>query len=325
MHTQLSSPFFSQNAHEFSTSRHITQTHRARQTHLDAQASADLTVVTDEGDTVTLSASSALQASHTTYDARGRVQGQRFAAHAANQEFTFADDVAFAVQGDLNAEELADIRSLVGNIEELATDFFSGDFDFAGLEKLDFEHFDTLAGFNATLAFTRKVSVAQVVETTSNRPQTSSRPQTETAARPALAGKRLGQLIDDLSDATQRLQAVSEKIARNVPTLLDEILSSLAERQQFDAPKRTLATRVAQEVTERLDTPTSSEPRSAPEPEFPTAEVPDAAAQPAVLEDKPFPTTEGQTPRDTPQGQRLFFTHTALTQSRFQLHVRQSA
>ena len=318
MHTQLSSPLFSRGLHDFSASRHIAHTHRARQTQLDAQASTDLTVVTDEGDTVTLSASSTLQASHMTYDARGRMQGQRFAAHAASRELTFADDVGFAIQGDLNAEELTDIRSLVSSIEELATDFFSGDFALTDLEELDLEHFDALAGFDATLAFTRQVSVAQAVETT------SSRPQVEATALPSQASKRLDQFTDDLSKATQRLQAVSEKIARKVPTLLGEILSSLAERQRFDARKRALATRVAQEVTERLTTPTSSEPSSTPQPALPPADTLDATAQPNVLQDALPPATEVRTSQGAPEGQRLFFTHTTLTQSRFQLHVRQS-
>jgi uncharacterized lipoprotein YajG len=62
---------------------------------VDVQASAGISMVTADGDKVTLNASSSLHASLQTYDYLGRTQGQTVAARG--KEFQLATSCVYAV------------------------------------------------------------------------------------------------------------------------------------------------------------------------------------------------------------------------------------
>lgn len=107
----------------FSATPSSTQTKQSSFQQVAAQAQqAQITLVTDEGDIVTLS--------------RSGVQAQAVSTAQPNtpvgygQQYTIAslniDSLSVAVQGDLSEEELADIKRLVGDLVDIATNFFSG-------------------------------------------------------------------------------------------------------------------------------------------------------------------------------------------------------
>lgn len=233
--------------HDLSIFKDGPHTSRTRQVDTRAQANADLTVVTAEGDKVTLSASSDLQTAYASYDAQGRVHGQSFDVHAAALDVTVTDAFAVSVKGDLNDQELADLHHLLSDIEAIATGFFAGDLDDDLLQDLDIGDFNTLSSFDATLELTQHVSTAQLLSTTGGRHDTgSSGGKTITAASTE-------RLIDEIMQTVQGAKAATGQFAGKMPELLSQLFTKLAEQHDFDAAKRQLATDIPLQVAERLD------------------------------------------------------------------------
>jgi hypothetical protein len=76
----------------------------------ETHTSADITLVTAEGDKVTLSTDAMLQAAYTRYDARGRLRGYGLEWHAETFQLASANDISLQIEGDLNDAERADIE-----------------------------------------------------------------------------------------------------------------------------------------------------------------------------------------------------------------------
>lgn len=111
-------------------------------------ADIQLQIRTDEGDTVTLTIHSEQDQTSVTYRARGRDdQGRRTSGLQAFQS-TQSSQVDMQVEGSLNAEELADVKELVGRVQRAVQGFFADGGD-VSLESLGTgeEGIESLAGF----------------------------------------------------------------------------------------------------------------------------------------------------------------------------------
>lgn len=87
----------------------------------------DLTITTAEGDTVTINLASALTIKAGTYSRQAVENGQRTSTQTAYLAYSDSQDMTIAVDGDLNAEELADIREAMAAIGGMIEDFLAGD------------------------------------------------------------------------------------------------------------------------------------------------------------------------------------------------------
>jgi hypothetical protein len=222
---------------DLSTFRDAPQAARTRQIDTRTQVSADLTVVTVEGDRVTLAADSALQASYTSYDARGRVRGQSLNIHAEALAATAADRIAVTVEGNLNEQELADIQHLLSSIEGIATDFFAGAPAQELVQTLDLRDFSALASFNATWELTHQVRIEQLVSTTGGR----RRPEILAAA--TLPTVQTTRLLDALTQTVQGVQAATGRFASQRPALLNQLLAILTAGPNSQADQHALASK----------------------------------------------------------------------------------
>jgi hypothetical protein len=235
MFTIPSSLLASSGFQDLSTFRDAPQTARARQVDTRTQVSADLTVVTTEGDRVTLAADSALQASYTSYDARGRIRGQSFNIYAEALEATAADHIAVSVEGNLNEQELVDMQHLLSSIAGIATDFFAGAPDQELVQTLDLRDLSTLASFNATLELTHQVRTEQLISTAGSR----RRPELPAVA--TLPTVQITPLLDALTQTVQGVQAATGRFASQRPAGLSQLLAILSAEPNSQADRRALA------------------------------------------------------------------------------------
>ncbi|HET9129902.1 MAG TPA: hypothetical protein VFO86_03080, partial [Terriglobia bacterium] len=150
---------------------------------------ADITIVTAEGDTVTLSASRSVELSLATYNAQGKVGDSSAAVSGVSAELQRSSDFSITVDGDLNKEELKEIRTAFRTIQKAATDVLKGHDERAAARTAKLGDLDQIASIDADLEFNREVSVTQVSaksETTS-APETSEVPATTTVSSPVPA------------------------------------------------------------------------------------------------------------------------------------------
>jgi len=115
---------------------------------------ADITIVTAEGDTVTLSSSKAAELLFATYNAQGQVGG--------SAELHRSSTFSMSVEGDLNREELKDIRRAIRTIQKAANDVLRGHEEKAASRTARLANLDQIASIDADLEFHREVSVTQV-------------------------------------------------------------------------------------------------------------------------------------------------------------------
>jgi len=131
----------------------------------ETHTSTDITLVTAEGDKVTLSTDAVRQATYTRYDAHGRLRGYGLERHAETFQMASANDISLQIEGDLNDAERADIQQALGTIEQFAADFFDGKGDEAPNQLFKLGNLNTLRNIDATLEFSQSLTVSQQTET----------------------------------------------------------------------------------------------------------------------------------------------------------------
>jgi len=161
---------------------------QATQVKVSQSQTADITIVTAEGDTVTLSANRSAELSFTTYNAQGQAGDSSGAISAASAEFRRSSDFSITVDGDLNKEELKEIRTAIRTIQKAANDVLKGHEEKAAAQTAKLAGLDQIASIDADLEFNREVSVTQVTAQSDTADvQTTQAPTTAVAPTPVTA------------------------------------------------------------------------------------------------------------------------------------------
>ncbi len=125
------------------------------------QQNADVTIVTAEGDKVTLSSGSQAQATYATYEEL-RYMGGHFAwFRDETLGLEVSREYSILVEGDLNKTELRDIGKAIRTIEKIMRDFLSGDIDHAAGKAMKISRLESISTLEASLQFERSLSVDQ--------------------------------------------------------------------------------------------------------------------------------------------------------------------
>jgi len=167
------------------------------------QESKDITLTTEEGDTVTISALDEFKASYMSYDYTGSVKGGTTSVNS--QEFTAAtnNSLQISVQGDLNEEEKNDVAEILGKLDEIMTSLVKGDIE--SVLKGTFglmDEADTINSIDAVLQFHQQISMEQQTMT-----QMTGQPP-----KPADSGKENGNGNDPILSAANLVAKISNQV-----------------------------------------------------------------------------------------------------------------
>jgi len=124
---------------------------------------ADVTLVTAEGDKVTLSSGSQAQMTYATYEDLRYTRGCFAEFHSETFGLEVSREYSILVDGDLNEKELRDIRKAVRAIEKIMRDFLSGDIAHAAAKAMKISQLESISSLDASLQFERSLSVEQQV------------------------------------------------------------------------------------------------------------------------------------------------------------------
>jgi hypothetical protein len=221
-----------------------------------------LSLTTAEGDRVTLSD---LSMSYQQTQGVGWVTPASSGMNVSSSSMT-AETMGFSVQGDLNAQELADINRLVGELTSIASTFFSGDYENAMTQAMDFGDL----GLGSVSSLAAAFSSQTVTETRI----------TSQSSLPAMADLQdlYRQLETDRTDARDYaalLEARWQQILKALDEKKKEELDGLFARRMEPLPV------VAQDLDAGAVAPASpEEPPAVPR----KAEAPDLPAVPASEE-----------------------------------------
>jgi hypothetical protein len=123
--------------------------------------SMDLVFYTQEGDRVTLSSSAQVDAAYTTYEGMARAGGIMARQEGEAFQMTAGTQFSLSVQGDLSAQEMADIKKAVGVMDNIMNDLISGNYDGLVKKAGSLGQLDSLQSLSADLHYQRQIAYQQ--------------------------------------------------------------------------------------------------------------------------------------------------------------------
>ncbi|MDC4202947.1 MAG: hypothetical protein MPW14_14340 [Candidatus Manganitrophus sp.] len=158
---------------------------------MKTKTSAEISILTDEGDVVTISGASSMKAKYLRYDSQGRSVGGE-AESAKVLRISVRQRFSISIQGDLSEEERADIDRLLGVIEDTFLGALDGNSDTTDPQRPSAD-LGSLASVSASFKYSAKISAfARIVpgdETAATPPAEAA---TDGASPPAVGGEDTG-------------------------------------------------------------------------------------------------------------------------------------
>jgi hypothetical protein len=154
----------------------------ALQTSSETRAEIDIT--TKDGDTVTISLASDVEAGYAYYRRTGPGAGSEVEARALVA--SASQELQITVQGSLDEQELADIAKLVKQLGQAIRSFVRGDTTASARQALDVQARDSLSGFSLELAHSDSLTLIGANAETKTGPAGTVRFEEPAAQRPSL-------------------------------------------------------------------------------------------------------------------------------------------
>ena len=215
------------------------------------QKSADIDLLTAEGDRVTISVNSLFEESYTGYNSRGDMNGMMTRTQMETLSSFSSTEMLITLEGDLNEEELADIHKVLGNIQSLADDFFAGEIDEALAKAIQLGDLGSVVDLQASLQHTHSISIEQqYMAKITDIP--SELHETLTEKERPITGNSVKKLIDEMTKAVQKSKVKPGKMAKALPRFIDHLFDKRMVENDPDGPKQHLAKLIKSELLQKL-------------------------------------------------------------------------
>lgn len=242
--------------------------------------SGRLAVTTAEGDRITFTADLATDfrsGSHISQVADDRTMGK---IEATYTHYAVQRDFGLAVEGDLNKEELHDLKILFGNIATIFRGFFQGEDEVARAHTTKlaegFRGMDSLSGLDLSVDVVRSVVVAAASHITSGgapaavaaipQPSNGTTAPTPSSGLPdgthltvPVKDTHLASLIQQVLDALKDAKVELEKVRAYLPDFFEKLRDDLVKELQDEREiKPKDQGHLLPQVSDEVDSPTSS-------------------------------------------------------------------
>jgi hypothetical protein len=189
---------------------------------LDAGSSTttDLTVLTADGDRVTLSQKSTANVAYADYNYLSRRGGQATSYREQSFEVDLQSQFQVAVEGDLNQQERADLERLVKKIEKVVRKFLKGDVEGALAKALQIKNLGSLSSVDLSVEHTESLTVAR-----RQTVQVSDSAASEEADDPAPTS--VADLIRQIVKAVKDSGIESRKLQTRLPASIANLFRTL--------------------------------------------------------------------------------------------------
>jgi hypothetical protein len=216
-------------------------------TAVNREQSADLTIVTKEGDRLTLSADSSFEAAHATYNRNAEVNGTDLESRVRLRALKVEREISITVEGDLNDEEKKEIKKVLREIFKMMKNVLTGHGAKPAVSDLKNIELDTLAAVEAKIEVRK--SVLQATHVSAGSATKTSIPIGESARESDPLDTIIGRMADAVRDSKLERDKFLNYFDRNPSRMADEII-----RQKPDAWKmRKMVQRIMAELFHQLE------------------------------------------------------------------------
>ena len=242
--------------------------------------SGRLAVTTAEGDRITLTAgleTDFRSGSHISQVADDRTTGK---VEATYTHYAVQREFAIAVDGDLNKEELHDLKILFGNIADIVRGFFQGQDEDARAHTTKlaegFTQLDSLSSLDLTVEVVRSIAVVAASSGTpggapgtgaaipqpsngTTAPTPSSDSPDGTHLTVPVKDAQLASIIQQVLDALKEAKVELDKVRKHLPDFFDKLREDLAkELRGKQEPKADEQNHSLPKVSDEINSPTTS-------------------------------------------------------------------
>jgi hypothetical protein len=185
------------------------------------QTQTDLSIITAAGDRVTLSAESLFRLSSVDSNDHRTEQGAGLDLHAAASATQVRNSNEVSIQGQLDPQEEADLRQLVGKLEKVVSNFLGGDIEGALSKALKIGDLGTVASFQLDVTQSQQIVVTQQHTVADG-----------VNARQAQRGTRESQgnapsLVNQIGDSIEQADIDVNKLLKRLPRVLRHLFDTL--------------------------------------------------------------------------------------------------
>ncbi|MBF0395319.1 MAG: hypothetical protein HQK78_00955 [Desulfobacterales bacterium] len=203
----------------------------------ESKQNTDITIMTSEGDKVTLSSS--MEASYSGYEniSRSKAEFSKF----QSQNLSFSKSLAISVEGNLSEDELKDIQTAVKTIGKAFEDFLSGDVDKATDRVLKIGEMDSISSLEATLEQTIEQNFMSQTTTETNEVLSPIDPM-----------ENINKLTDDMTNIAKDAGIKkADTLKKSLNDLFGDFLKNFMEKK--DESKIQTTNIVQQNLMEKID------------------------------------------------------------------------
>ncbi len=123
--------------------------------------SADITIITDDGDRVTISSDSSMEAGYSSYSGLLRSGSNSMAVEGYEYQSRLKSNFSLSIAGDLDKQEYDDIMSALETIDSIMEKAFSGSLDDLTSIAQSFSGLDSISSLSASIEISEAVSYEQ--------------------------------------------------------------------------------------------------------------------------------------------------------------------
>ena len=233
---------------------------------------AGLTIKTRDGDLVTLTSNSFVQFDAFKYNREGVVESETglilSARNYMEMTLTSGETFAFTVNGDLDQEELADIKDIVNGVDGIIAEMVAGDMATAVEKAMDMGAYDTVSMYTADISLEKQVRTVTEISSRAGRLAPASQfnpvPEDQTARPSGMKAipenyipeskkeSRTDRFEKWVDRMTERLQQHSDKQLLRSGKALNKLFRHHMDQNQTTVGKDTPAYSNLEKMAERI-------------------------------------------------------------------------
>lgn len=228
------------------------------------QQNKDITIFTEEGDKVTISYDQQSQAFYSncsgfshqkisgSYD-NYAIDGNKYAMFQ-DEKFEYDNSRYFSmsVDGDLNEQELKDVRKTIRKIDKIMTNLLNGGDISEGVAKaLKLVNLDSISGLTANYSYENAISIEQ---TTVEEVSTYSKEGLAENVTPVINNEfdYIKNLIDEMVKSVRNSGVKPSKTINPIKKVFSHLLKDLSEKKHQNQPKIDLARQIEEKLIEKI-------------------------------------------------------------------------
>ncbi len=187
---------------------------------ISVSQNTDVTLTTDEGDTVTINLAAFMETKAGIYQ-RTLDQGDRQSfSQTTVFESSRHQEMAIEVNGELNEDEMEDVRAALQTIGTMIDDFLDGDFKAMIADTSVLAELDTISSLEASFSYERQ-TMAATEETVVIGDTARHKGRFPSGRLQALMG-RIDNLAEDLAEMVRSFGGRQDRLAASVAALLND-------------------------------------------------------------------------------------------------------